>query len=52
MFLSLKTDHKGKNMELNTRPVDIPVSKPLGEPNKDSQFDVDVKELIKQLDNT
>ena len=44
------TDHEGKNMELNPRPVDIPVSNPLGETNKDSQLDVAVKELIKQLD--
>jgi len=44
------TDHEGKNMELNPRPVDIPVSKPLGETNKDSQLDVAVKELLQQID--
>lgn len=44
------TDHEGKNMELNPRPVDIPVSKPLGEYNKDSQLDTAVKELLRQID--
>jgi C-terminal processing protease CtpA/Prc len=44
------TDHEGKNMELNPRPVDILVSKPLGETNKDSQLDVAVRELLQQLD--
>lgn len=46
------TDHEGKDMELNPRPVDIPVSKPLGEYNKDSQLDVAVKELLRQIDGT
>jgi C-terminal processing protease CtpA/Prc len=46
------TDHEGKNMELNSRAVDIPVSIPLGEKNKDSQLDVAVKELLKQIDET
>lgn len=46
------TDHEGKNMELNPRPVDIPVTNPLGEKNKDSQLDVAVKELLKQIDET
>lgn len=46
------TDHEGKNIELNPRPVDIPVSNPLGEKNKDSQLDVAVKELSKQIDTT
>lgn len=44
------TDNEGKNMELNPRPVDIPVSNPLGEKDKDSQLDVAVKELLKQID--
>lgn len=44
------TDHEGKNMELNPRPVDIPVSNPLGEKNKDSQLDTAVNELSKQID--
>lgn len=46
------TDHEGKNMELNPRPVDIYVSNPLGEKNKDSQLDTAVKELLKQVDET
>jgi tricorn protease len=44
------TDHEGKDMELNPRPVNIQVSKPLGEMDKDSQLDVAVKELLKQID--
>jgi C-terminal processing protease CtpA/Prc len=44
------TDHQGKNMELNPRPVDIAVSNPLGEQGKDSQLDAAVKELLKQVD--
>ena len=44
------TDHEGKNMELNPRPVDIAVSNPLGERGKDSQLDAAVKELLKQVD--
>jgi tricorn protease len=43
------TDSNGNNMELNPRPVDIPVSNPLGETDKDSQLDVAVKELLKQI---
>jgi C-terminal processing protease CtpA/Prc len=46
------TDHEGKNMELNPRPVDIAISNPLGEKNKDSQLDVAVKELLKQIDGS
>jgi C-terminal processing protease CtpA/Prc len=46
------TDHEGKNMELNPRPVDIPVSNPLGEKNKDAQLDTAVRELLKQIDAT
>jgi hypothetical protein len=44
------TDNEGKNMEMNPRPVDIPVSNPLGEKNKDSQLDTAVNELLKQID--
>ncbi|WP_461108649.1 S41 family peptidase [Spirosoma koreense] len=46
------TDNTGKNMELIPRPVDIPVSRPIGESYTDqnTQLDVAVKELIKQLD--
>ncbi|MGI8600660.1 MAG: S41 family peptidase, partial [Chitinophagaceae bacterium] len=43
------TDNKGNNMELEPRPVDITVSNPLGEPNKDAQLDVAVSELLKQI---
>ncbi|MDQ3846001.1 MAG: S41 family peptidase, partial [Bacteroidota bacterium] len=44
------TDNRGKNMELNPRPVDIPVIKALGEKGKDSQLEAAVKELLRQLD--
>lgn len=44
------TDHEGKDMELHPRAVDIQVSKQLGEMDKDSQLDVAVKELLKQID--
>jgi C-terminal processing protease CtpA/Prc len=43
------TDHEGKNMELTPRPVDIAVSYPLGQNDKDAQLDTAVKELLKQL---
>jgi len=41
----------GKTMELNPRPVDIPVTRPIGESlvGKDSQLDTAVSELLKQL---
>jgi len=41
----------GKNMENNPRPVDVPVTRPIGESytGKDSQLDVAVKELLAQL---
>ncbi|HEX9918346.1 MAG TPA: S41 family peptidase, partial [Pyrinomonadaceae bacterium] len=41
----------GTNMELNPRPVDVPVSRPIGETytGRDSQLDAAVRELIKQL---
>lgn len=46
------TDNAGKNMELTPRPVDISVSRPIGESYTDQnvQLDVAVKELVKQLD--
>ena len=50
MPFSKITDNEGKNMELNPRPVDIPVSNPLGEKDKDSQLDTAVNELLKQID--
>jgi C-terminal processing protease CtpA/Prc len=45
------TTMEGKDMELVPRPVDIPVSRPIGETltGKDSQLDVAVRELLKQL---
>ncbi|MBO0939528.1 PD40 domain-containing protein [Fibrella sp. HMF5335] len=47
------TDNTGKDMELAPRPVDIPVSRPIGESYTDqnTQLGVAVKELIKQLDD-
>ncbi|MDB5118558.1 MAG: peptidase [Mucilaginibacter sp.] len=50
MPFSRITDHEGKDMEMHPRPVDIAVSRQLGEGNdKDSQLDVAVKELLKQV---
>jgi tricorn protease len=45
------TSLDGTNMELNPRPVDIPVTRPVGESlyGKDSQLDIAVKELLAQL---
>jgi tricorn protease len=41
----------GKNMELNPRQVDVPVTRPIGESltGKDSQLDVAVRELLGQI---
>ena len=41
-------------MELNPRPVDIHVSRPIGESfaGKDSQLDMAVRELLQQLGTT
>ncbi len=41
----------GKNMEGNPRPVDVPVTRPIGETytGRDSQLDVAVKELLASL---
>jgi C-terminal processing protease CtpA/Prc len=41
----------GATMELNPRPVDIPVSRPIGESlqGKDGQLDAAVRELLRQL---
>lgn len=48
------TDNTGKDMELAPRPVDVPVSRPIGESYTDQniQLTTAVKELIKQLDDT
>lgn len=45
------TASDGSNMELNPRPVDIPVTRPVGETytEKDSQLDTAVRELLKQV---
>jgi len=47
----LITGTDGKNMELNPRPVDFPVTRPIGETltGKDSQLDVAVRELLAQI---
>ncbi len=46
------TDNMGKNMELAPRPVDVPVSRPIGESytGQNRQLDVAVKELLQQVD--
>ncbi|WP_375446925.1 DPP IV N-terminal domain-containing protein [uncultured Fibrella sp.] len=46
------TDNTGKDMELAPRPVDVPVSRPIGESYTDQnlQLSTAVKELMKQLD--
>ncbi len=45
------TDNQGVDMELNPRPVDVRVTRPIGESltGKDSQLDAAVAELLKQL---
>lgn len=47
------TDNTGKDMELVPRPVDVTVSRPIGESYTDQnlQLSVAVKELMKQLDD-
>lgn len=44
------TDNRGQNMELAPRPVDIPITNPLGEDDKDRQLDTAIKELLRQID--
>jgi C-terminal processing protease CtpA/Prc len=41
----------GKTMELNPRPVDVPVTRPIGETytGRDSQLETAVRELLKQI---
>ncbi len=48
------TANDGANMELNPRPVDIEVTRPIGETltGKDSQLDTAIQELLKQLGPT
>ncbi|HMV81743.1 MAG TPA: DPP IV N-terminal domain-containing protein [Blastocatellia bacterium] len=45
-------DNSGQTMELNPRPVDVPVTRPIGESyaGRDSQLDAAVHELLKQVD--
>lgn len=45
------TDNNGQNMELNPRPVDVQVTRPIGETlqGKDSQLDTAVRELLTQI---
>lgn len=45
------TDNKGANMELAPRPVDIHVTNPLGEKERDLQLDTAIQELLKQIDS-
>jgi C-terminal processing protease CtpA/Prc len=44
------TDNKGMDMELHPRPVDIAVTNPVGEKERDRQLDVAVKTLLEQVD--
>lgn len=45
------TTLEGTTMELNPRPVDVPVTRPIGESlsGRDTQLDVAVRELLRQL---
>jgi tricorn protease len=45
------TDNAGRNMELNPRPVDVTVTRPVGETlsDRDTQLDAAVRELLGQL---
>lgn len=45
-------DSAGQVMELNPRPVDINVVRPIGEGEKDSQLDTAVRELLRQIGST
>jgi len=50
MPFSRITNHEGKDMELHPRPVDLTVSRALGEGNdKDSQLDAAAKELLLEV---
>ena len=48
------TANDGQVMELNPRPVDITVTRPIGESytGRDSQLDMAVRELLKQIDGS
>ena len=45
------TSNDGQTMELHPRPVDVPVTRPIGESyaGKDSQLETAVRELLKQI---
>lgn len=45
------TDGRGRNMELSPRPVDVQITRPIGETltGKDSQLDAAVGELLRQI---
>ena len=45
------TSNDGQTMELNPRPVDVPVTRPIGETytGKDSQLETAVRELLRQI---
>lgn len=45
------TSNDGRNMELNPRPVDVPVTRAIGETytGRDSQLETAVRELLKQI---
>ncbi len=45
------TDNNGKNLELNPRPVDVAVTRPIGETstNQDTQLQAAVRELLGQV---
>lgn len=45
------TDNRGQDMELNPRPVDVQVTRPIGETftGKDSQLETAVRELLNQI---
>jgi Tol biopolymer transport system component/C-terminal processing protease CtpA/Prc len=47
------TANDGTNMERNPRPVDVEVTRPIGETltSRDSQLDIAVRELLKQLNS-
>ncbi|QKG54831.1 PDZ domain-containing protein [Hymenobacter sp. BRD67] len=48
---TVRSTRDGKVMEMNPRPVDVPVTRPIGESytSHDSQLDTAVKELLSQL---
>jgi len=53
-FSTIRSVRDGKVMEMNPRPVDVAVTRPIGESytGRDSQLDTAVKELLSQLKPT